>query len=297
MRVIEPNAVKKPAPEPAKVSKKRSLPKKKIAGGLVVIALMAALIGGWWLTKSDSVSDTNDRQKSNAISQPTEVKNKGEIKTFTSDQFRDLYNSYAYPNTQEITSPPTITGNQIADARIRSLAESRGYRLRSVPVQPIQKIGDPYLGDDDLLQPLALAGWQTLKDAAAKDGMPLRIVSAYRSPDFQRSLFLGRLSAQGVTIQQVADSQADTAINFVLASTAIPGYSRHHTGYTVDLQCQTGALEEFVNSPCFQWISKNNYLNAKKAGWIPSYPSDTEGQGPEPEPWEYVWVGLDAVTQ
>jgi LAS superfamily LD-carboxypeptidase LdcB len=42
-------------------------------------------------------------------------------------------------------------------------------------------------------------------------------------------------------------------------------------------------------------MSKDNYLQAKKYGWIPSYPEGAQQQGPEPEAWEYVWVGTASL--
>jgi len=33
----------------------------------------------------------------------------------------------------------------------------------------------------------------------------------------------------------------------------------------------------------------------KRFGFIPSYPENSGKQGPEPEPWEYVWVGEDVL--
>lgn len=219
------------------------------------------------------------------------------LKTFTSEEFRQLYESVVYPNTEPIAQNLSITGNATADSRIRSLAESRGYKIRSIPVAPISKIGDPNLSGDDLLQTRALEAWRVLKDMAKKDNVNIRILSGYRSPELQRSIFNSRLNATGATTSQVAAGQADSKVDYVLTTTSVPGYSRHHTGYTVDFQCGSGTLEAFSSSACFSWISKNNYENAKKAGFIPSYPPGVLKQGPEPEPWEYVWVGTDKLYQ
>jgi LAS superfamily LD-carboxypeptidase LdcB len=79
--------------------------------------------------------------------------------------------------------------------------------------------------------------------------------------------------------------------------TAVPGYSRHHTGYTVDIACENQTTLSFIYTVCFKWLSQNNYERTKKFGWIPSYPEEAVLQGPEPESWEYVWVGIDAVTE
>ncbi len=42
-------------------------------------------------------------------------------------------------------------------------------------------------------------------------------------------------------------------------------------------------------------MAADNYRVAKQFGFIPSYPSGAGAQGPEPEPWEYVYVGVKAI--
>lgn len=218
------------------------------------------------------------------------------FKFFAGDQFQRLYESLQYPNTQSLQQVPTITGNAAADARIITIAESRGYKLRSVPVLPIVQTNEPRLQSDDLLQPKAYSGWQVLKEMAQKENVPLVLNSGYRSIDYQRTLFVSRLQANGGSVAQIAAGQADDAIVRTLLMTAPPGFSRHHTGYTIDLICQDGSVS-FEKSSCFTWMSANNYDKTKRAGWVPSYPDGGVTQGPEPEPWEYVWVGLNQVME
>lgn len=242
-------------------------------------------------------SETSKLENSAEIpAQTPTVPANAKLKAFTGEQFKELYRSMVYPNTQQFVDLPPITGNVEADNRIRSMADARGYMLTSIPVQAIIKINEPRLEGDDLLQPLAAQGWSDLKAAAKKDNIPLTLLSAYRSPEYQRNLFTQRLYALGVTAKQVAAAQADVSVKETLSLTAVPGYSRHHTGYTVDFWCEDGS-GRFLSSKCFGWISANNYERVKEYGWIPSYPEGANEQGPEPEPWEYVWVGRNRLTE
>lgn len=217
------------------------------------------------------------------------------LKNFTAEEFKTLAFSVKYPNTQLFDEPPKITGNKAADARIRQLAEKRGFKLSSIPVTSIVRLNEPRLDllGDDLLQPLAAESWKRLKSKAVADQIPLSLLSAYRSPEYQRKLFLSRLPA---TVSEIAAGRADAVIDKTLQTTAPPGYSRHHTGYTIDLWCED-STGQFVSSSCFRWIKTNNYKIAKETGWVPSYPDGVELQGPEPEPWEYVWVGDENVRE
>lgn len=211
------------------------------------------------------------------------------LRTFSGNEFKLFYDQLQQPNLTPVENPPVISGNTIADQRIRKIAEDRGYRLRSSPAGELSSVeGQPV--QSSVVQP-----WLNLKKAASAQGLTLSIVSAYRSVDNQRSLYLSRLAATGATIDQVAAGTADDKVDYVLVTSSIPGYSKHHTGYTLDILCSGWAFENFKNSPCYTWISADNYKVAKENGFIPSYPVGADKQGPDPEAWEFVWVGTDLL--
>lgn len=225
----------------------------------------------------------------NAITQQAP---KTKLKTFSSDQFRDLYNHFAYPNTEYINQDTVITGDIEADKHIQKLAESKGYVRRSAPVtDAFIKVQEP----DYVLQQRAATDYEKLKQAGIKDKIDLSLMAAYRSSQDQRQIFLERVG--NLNPRYVVAGGDDARILQVLKTTAIPGYSRHHTGYTIDLACDNQPGTVFEYTVCFDWLSAENYKNAKTYGWIPSYPEGASQQGPEPEPWEYVWVGTDATFE
>ena len=108
---------------------------------------------------------------------------------------------------------------------------------------------------------------------------------------------MGQLNATGYSLVQIANGEADAAINQILNFYSIPGYSKHHTGYAIDIEDSGSGLDGFATTKGFAWISANNYENAKRFGFIPSYPDGATNQGPVPEPWEYVWVGRDNLLE
>jgi LAS superfamily LD-carboxypeptidase LdcB len=65
----------------------------------------------------------------------------------------------------------------------------------------------------------------------------------------------------------------------------------------MDLACGGVGLYSFKTTSCYAWLSKNNFENAKKYGWVPSYPEEASQQGPEPEAWEYIWVGTQSLYE
>ncbi len=169
---------------------------------------------------------------------------------------------------------PAITGNAETDARIRAIAEARGYERRAEPSQTLVAV------DGYRLQPEAAAAWEALQAEAAAAGHSIILTSGYRSPATQAGLFRSRLR-----------STSDEEIDRVLATVAAPGYSRHHTGYAIDVKTPTHVLHDFATSGTYAWMAADNWAIAKSFGFIPSYPAGASAAGPDPEPWEFVWVG------
>ncbi len=260
----------------------------------VILALVLAItgVGLYSLLKAQpSEAPAQNAIAASASQNITEITKKGTLKIFTGLQFKDLYNSFAYPNTAPIDETTPITGDETADAKIREIAVSRGYQLRSAPVtNAFQDVGSGYM-----LQQRAAQPWLDLVAAAKKDGISIGLTAAYRSAEEQKQIFNERLSQLGIPVSQIAAGTRDTEISQVLRMTAIPGYSRHHTGYTVDISCEDMPTTSFMYTTCFDWLSATNYEHAKTFGWIPSYPEGSGAQGPDPESWEYVWVGKDAL--
>lgn len=192
------------------------------------------------------------------------------------DEFLAAFDNAVLPGLHEIGTAPAITGNSELDARIRTIAESRGYKRQPSPSRPLVSIGN------QKLQPEAAAGWTSLKTAASEAGFDIAIRSSYRTYSQQAWLYNVK-HAKGTS---------DAAINNTLKIVAAPGYSKHHTGYAIDITSVSHSrLQQFVNSPAYTWMAANNFANAKAHGWIPSYPDGSRPAGPNPEPWEFVWVG------
>lgn len=282
MRTISPHTYHK------KVARRRLV--RRLQAALFLVVVVAGIgVGVWWWRKpTDNKPATEQSQQEASVVQQQEETPK-EIGTFTGEEFKNLYNSFSYPNTTQLTEPPFITGDPGADARIRMVAEERGYRLRSIARDTLGE------ADGSPLQLLAMKPWEDLKEAAAKDGIILTATWGYRSIEDQRQLFLDSLYGQGIYPFDIAAGLMDEEIKAVLELVAPPGYSRHHTGFTVDLTCGTDGLTDFANTPCYEWLAVNNYERMKALGWVPSYPKGATLQGPEPEPWEYIWVGPEAL--
>ncbi len=121
----------------------------------------------------------------------------------------------------------------------------------------------------------ALPYLEELLEAAKEDGIPLRVVSAYRSFEEQQSLKSNYKVIYG----------AGTANSF----SADQGYSEHQLGTTIDFTTPTlgGAMPAFVNTTAYTWLLNNAY----KYGFILSYPKSNAYY--IFEPWHWRFVGED----
>jgi D-alanyl-D-alanine carboxypeptidase len=222
--------------------------------------------------------------KKEEIQKPiTEIPNKIVLPVLSGSDFQSIYESNVYANVGP-SIIPSITDNIDVDNYIRKLGEGRGYKLRPQAIE-----SNLISVDGFLLQPEAANSWTKLKQVAANDGVSLVLTSGYRSIASQRSIFAADLAPE-YQVVDILNGIVDGPLQGVLNRASIPGYSRHHTGYTIDVGC-IGEGSVFGNTSCYRWMKKDNFAQARIAGYIPSYPEGASQQGPNPEEWEFVWVG------
>jgi len=187
-----------------------------------------------------------------------------------------------------LIEPPLITGDRELDQRIATRAMELGYEIRP-------EAGDLALVDASIEVDAELAvAWESIRSAAASEGINMFIASGFRSVELQRSIFVDRLTtAAGGPLTN--DQVSAATIDEVLDSHAPPGFSKHQTGLAIDLAVPGSNLEQFRQSDAFAWLTANNYENARQYGFVPSYPDGVDGLGPQPEPWEWLWVGTDVL--
>lgn len=134
------------------------------------------------------------------------------------------------------------------------------------------------------------AAYQPLKDmfaAARHAGVPLGMVSAYRSIKLQDSLF-GQYVAQ---FKNQGLSEAD-AIKKANTMRTFAGTSEHNTGLGFDLaEAGSGYLRQsFGDTPQGKWLK----ANAENYGFILRYAKEKQPiTGIIYEPWHYRYVGVE----
>ena len=134
-------------------------------------------------------------------------------------------------------------------------------------------IGLDLLGREQRLELRTAEQWVAMQAAAERDKVVFGVVSAFRSFDYQRGIIARKLAA-GQSVEQI------------LAVSALPGFSEHHSGRAVDVGTPgcphlTG---EFENTPAFSWLT----LHAAAYGFQLSYPRGNS-HGVAFEPWHWLF--------
>jgi D-alanyl-D-alanine carboxypeptidase len=135
-----------------------------------------------------------------------------------------------------------------------------------------------FIGHDTQDRPQWLAlraarAWSRMREAAAREGVELHVVSAFRSIEYQLGILKRKL-------------ERGQAIAEILRVSAAPGYSEHHSGRAIDITTPGfKALEEgFERSAAFAWLS----TNAQRYNFHLSYPRGN-AHGIVYEPWHWCW--------
>ena len=136
------------------------------------------------------------------------------------------------------------------------------------------------IGNGFSLERRAAAAWGALETAAAKDGVSIWAISAYRSIEKQQSLFDNGVKKRMNNGMSKQEAEIETA-----KWIAYPGKSEHNSGFAVDVN---EVNESFENTKTFKWLQNNAY----KYGFILRYPKNKVSvTGISYEPWHYRYVG------
>jgi D-alanyl-D-alanine carboxypeptidase len=180
-------------------------------------------------------------------------------------------------------SPPRSAEPDACLAVARQLGVPRDYgKTRS-----LKRVREParlkFIGDDiharpQWLAPRAASAWARLRGAAEQDAVQLQVVSAFRSIEYQLGILRRKLE-RGQSIEQI------------LAVSAAPGYSEHHSGRALDLTTPGFAPleEEFERSAAFAWLC----TNAQRYNFHLSFPRGNAHRIAY-EPWHWCWRGKRA---
>lgn len=138
----------------------------------------------------------------------------------------------------------------------------------------LTELSSKFTDSNKLLVYEAKEAFEKMATKAKEDGYNLRVISAYRSYEYQTTLYDNYVKKDGV----------DKADKY----SARPGHSEHQTGLVIDIDNISTNYENFESTEEFKWMMDNSY----KYGFILRYPEGKENiTGYDYESWHYRYVG------
>lgn len=147
-------------------------------------------------------------------------------------------------------------------------------RHQLTPVAPTTHLvaaGTDLFDRPQWMHPDTLTAWQDMAAQAQDEGIALKLVSAWRSAEYQQRLIARKLTA-------------GQDIETILEVSAAPGYSEHQTGRALDLHSGDGEVldESFEQTEAYRWLIEH----AQAHRFVQSYPRDNP-HGLLFEPWHW----------
>ena len=145
---------------------------------------------------------------------------------------------------------------------------SKDYKPELINVNPKYAINEKQLLTKDAKQ-----AFEEMCEAAIKDGITIYSGSAYRSYDYQNTLYNNRVKSDG--------------LEYANKTAAKAGHSEHQTGLAIDITKKKWADYIDEEDKEFKWLEEN----AHKYGYILRYPKGKEHiTGYTYEPWHFRYV-------
>ena len=159
------------------------------------------------------------------------------------------------------------------------------------PLFVLGKTSPPLVGS---MQEEVYEAYERMRQAAAKEGIDIKVVSAHRSYHRQREIWNAKYKT--LTLQGLP---AKDAIQEIITYSTLPGTSRHHWGTDIDIidnaNPQSGDVllaEKFYgdgpSSALRSWMNRN----AADYGFLEVYTGHPNRKGFAHEPWHYTYHTL-----
>jgi len=148
------------------------------------------------------------------------------------------------------------------------------------------------VGDSIKLETQTYRAFKKMERAAKNDGVNLKIVSAYRGFDRQKTIWNKKYER----FTNEFSFEPEKAILEIIRFSTIPGTSRHHWGTEIDIvdadypdEKDVLKSEKFEKNGIYHklknWLDKNS----ERFSFYLTYNNDSDRKGFEYEPWHYSY--------
>jgi D-alanyl-D-alanine carboxypeptidase len=236
----------------------------------IIICLTACIFGGLLFLVFNHQTGSHDKVIAAVTETPSES---SETAASASTEPTASITPSPTPSPSALPSPAVENGplTQIVNVSRQIDANYVPSDLTSVSVQ----------SDGDVqLRAEAASALASMFDAAAHDGVNMKVAAGYYSYSQLQSLY--------------SDYLNDYGLNIANTSGVIPGASEHQLGLLVDLAAADGSCaygDCFTSTDMYYWLLDH----AAEYGFIERYPYDQmDITGVSYSPWTYRYIGADA---
>jgi len=147
----------------------------------------------------------------------------------------------------------------------------------------------------------AYKAFQQMYEAALKDGIILKIVSAARPFAHQKSIWeakwTGARKVGGKDLSKAIPNAKDRALE-ILQYSSMPGTSRHHWGTDIDLNnLENSWFEQGEGLKIYNWLRDNALVYGYCQTYTPKGANRPHGYEEEKWHWSYLPISMDMVQQ
>ena len=269
--------------------------KKKNKNIVLFIFIVLIIIGIYFITNKPK--ETGDNVKQANVTEDTKDNTKDEItleeklaqeKYFIKGNLKRYIDYYNKNSNLSLNKVITDVNANLDKEKYKDVFEtdlSKGnlmlvnkyYYLKDnyIPNDLVTLTDEYNIGKNNTMRKVAADAFIEMSNAALLDNITIKNASAFRSYDYQVTLYNNYVSKDG---KDAADTYS-----------ARPGFSEHQTGLATDInQINSG----FENTDAFKWLDKN----AHKYGFILRFPKNKEDvTGYTYESWHYRYVGKEAA--
>lgn len=269
--------------------------KKKNKNIVLFIFIVLIIIGIYFITNNPK--ETGDNVKQANVTEDKIDNTKDEItleeklaqeKYFIKNNLKRYVDYYNKNNSLSLNKVITDVNANLDKEKYKDVFEtdlSKGnlmlvnkyYYLKDnyIPNDLIVLTDEYNIGKNNTMRKVAADAFIEMSNAALLENISIKNASAFRSYDYQVTLYNNYVSKDG---KEAADTYS-----------ARPGFSEHQTGLATDInQINSG----FENTDAFKWLDKN----AHKYGFILRFPKNKEDvTGYTYEAWHYRYVGKEAA--
>ena len=217
----------------------------------------------------------------------------------TDTSVSDIPASSEESGSEESSSAPSSSNTSSTDKEVKPISKDDGkWNMVLVnPWEPLPEGFNPQLASINVqyasyssakFDARAIDWLHAMCKAAAKDGVKLVVISAYRTNATQQSLFNNK--AQRVKNADPSLTH-DQAVEEAAKVVAKPGTSEHQLGLAVDFN---SVEDSFRYTKQYKWLQEH----CTDYGFILRYADDKQDKtGIIPEPWHYRYVGVEMAKK